>query len=227
MKVLVVSLAPVVIIASFIYLRDKYEREPISFLLLTLLVGALITYPILLIESALDKLVIGDSIGHIFYRAYFVASFFEEGFIFLTLFVLIWNNKNFDENFDGIVYAVFISLGFALIENIDYVIQGGLTVGMIRAITAVPMHAITGVIMGFYLGWAKFNKKNRTSNIIKSILFAVLFHGTYDFLLMSKMMILLAFWMPLIVYLWWDSFRKIRILSESSQFKDENKNTEL
>ena len=75
---------------------------------------------------------------------------------FLAFYVFFWKERNFNEKFDGIVYAVYIALGFAGIENIVYAFTGGVGVGLVRALTAVAAHALFGVVMGFYFGLAGF-----------------------------------------------------------------------
>ena len=90
--------------------------------------------------------------------------------------------KGFNEPFDGIMYAVMVSMGFAGVENIMYVIQGGMDVALIRAFTAIPAHATFGIIMGYYMGKAKFSNNRMKWNLI-GLSLAILFHGAYDFFL--------------------------------------------
>src|SRR5690606_34909890 len=91
-------------------------------------------------------------------------------------------HKEFDEPFDGIVYAVMVSLGFAATENIAYVVQGGYEVALLRAFTAVPAHATFGIMMGYYMGKAKFSLRRQQLNLL-GLFLATLFHGAYDFFL--------------------------------------------
>ena len=138
-KLLLLALAPVIVIAVYIYIRDKYEKEPINMLLKALGAGILITIPVLFVERFLSAIMPAfPPQGQAFYSAFVVAGFTEELFKFLALYILIWSNRNFNEKFDGIVYAVFISLGFAGIENILYVLHHGTGTGYIRAIVSVP-----------------------------------------------------------------------------------------
>ena len=88
----------------------------------------------------------------------------------------------FNEPFDGIVYAVMVSMGFAAVENVMYVLQGGMDVALVRAFSAVPAHATFGIIMGFFMGKAKFSK-NRIMWNFTGLMSAILFHGAYDFFL--------------------------------------------
>ena len=103
---------------------------------------------------------------------------------YLFVYRFSYNQKEFDYIFDMVVYAVYVSLGFALFENILYVMSGGIGVGIIRAFTAIPMHASAGVMMGHFLGEAKYNelnKKSGTSYKILALLVPTLIHGTYDY----------------------------------------------
>lgn len=222
MTLVFIALAPVFIILFYVYFRDKYEREPISLLAWALLAGMLITIPILFVEQGLSNFaaVRFDPSSQIIWSAFVVAAGSEELFKFLALFILIWANKNFNERFDGIVYAVFISLGFALVENVLYVIQGGISVGWLRAITAVPAHALFGVTMGYYFGMARFSSGSyKTAFMIRALVWPIILHGFYDYCLMSGIPILLLAFIPFIIYLWIQGFKKMKELSERSRFK--------
>jgi RsiW-degrading membrane proteinase PrsW (M82 family) len=226
MVLLIISIAPVFIILVYIYFRDKYEKEPVGLLLKGLLFGAIIMIPILAVETLLQKAgrAIDDLAGAA-YTAFVVAAFTEELFKFLAVYILIWRNKNFNEKFDGIVYAVFVSLGFAAVENIFYVFEYGSSVGFIRAVTSVPAHALFGIYMGFYLGIAKFFPERRISSIRKALLVPILFHGIYDFLLLSEHPILLLLFFPFLIVMWWLGFRRMKQQISTSRFK--SKNTEV
>src|SRR5512137_2600832 len=148
-NLLFISLAPILIIAFYIYNRDKYEKEPIPLLLKALFAGILIVLPVVLIEKLLSyPSEMMEGLPAVAYTAFAVAALTEEGMKFLAFLFFFWNNRNFNEKFDGIVYSVYIALGFAGIENILYVYSGGYGVGLIRAITAVPAHALFGIVMG-------------------------------------------------------------------------------
>uniref|UniRef100_A0A7V1EHM3 PrsW family intramembrane metalloprotease n=1 Tax=candidate division WOR-3 bacterium TaxID=2052148 RepID=A0A7V1EHM3_UNCW3 len=98
----------------------------------------------------------------------------------------IYKNIEFDEVMDGIVYCVASSLGFATIENIFYVFEYGVGTGILRAFLSVPGHALFGALMGYYIGRAKFDKPNEKRLITLGLLFAILTHGIFDFLLFTK-----------------------------------------
>lgn len=218
---LFISLAPVFIIAFYVYSRDKYEKEPFSALLKALFAGALIVLPVYLIESLLGNLAADTGgIAYAGYTAFIVAALTEEGWKFIAFFVFIWKNENFNEKFDGIVYAVFISLGFAAVENLVYVFTGGYGVGVVRAITAVPAHALFGTMMGYYLGRAKFSIRRRAFYFISAFLMPFAFHGLYDFILMSGLSWLLALFVPVFVYFIMNGLNKMSRLSDESAFRN-------
>ncbi|MBT3241770.1 MAG: PrsW family intramembrane metalloprotease [Bacteroidetes bacterium] len=222
MTTIFIALAPVLIILFYVYFRDKYEKEPIGLLLKALLAGAIITIPIYFIEVGLSSFgaSVMDGSSQIIWSAFVVAAGTEEVFKFIALFILIWANRNFNERFDGIVYAVFVSLGFALVENLLYVIQGGIEVGWLRAITAVPGHALFGVTMGYYLGLARFcSGGERTGFIVRALFWPIILHGFYDYCLMSGIPLLMLAFIPFIIYLWIQGFKKMKQLSDQSRFR--------
>jgi protease PrsW len=221
-SLLFISIAPVLIIAIYIYLRDKYEKEPMVALIKALLTGVLIFIPIFLIEIILNYFASGfDGLFKTCYHAFLVASLTEEGFKYLAFILFFWHSRNFNEKFDGIVYAVFISLGFAAIENIFYVYKGGYEVGVLRALTAVPAHALFGTVMGYHFGLARFYPERRKYQLILAFFAPFIWHGIYDFLLMGQKQFLLFVFIPVIILLWINGFRKMKQLSSESFFSND------
>ena len=219
MDLIILSLAPVFIIGGYIYFRDKYDREPIRLLLLALLSGALAAIPILFIEQFLNGFSgLFPGVFAAAWKAFAVAGFTEELFKFIALYLLIWKSPEFNDKFDGIVYAVFVSLGFAAVENVLYVTGNGFSTGITRAVTAVPAHAIFGVTMGFYFGMAKFFEKERSVLRKKALFFPMLLHGVYDFILFTGFAWLTIVFISFLVYLYYSAFNRIKILSKQSFF---------
>lgn len=180
-----IALAPGLAIALYIYLKDKHEREPLLLLLVSFaygigstLVTLSISYPVnILIELRADNLV------HQFYEAFFKVALIEEFSKFIFVRFVLFPNKNFNEPFDGIVYAVMVSMGFATLENIVYVFNGGLGTGVMRMFSAVPAHATFGILMGYFLGKAKFTHSGGFYYSVIALFTATLFHGAYDYFL--------------------------------------------
>ena len=215
-----VSLAPVLIIAIYVYIRDMYEKEPVGRLLLALGSGMLIIPPVLVAEKFLyggaDWL---TGLSKPLYTAFVVASFTEESFKYLAFILFFWGSRHFNEKFDGIVYAVYISLGFAAVENLVYVYSGGYQVGMMRAFTAVPAHALFGVSMGYHFGLARFYPGSRKRELFLAFMFPFVWHGLYDFFLMTGKAAYLVLFIPLLVFLWVSGFKKMKRLSDISVYR--------
>lgn len=215
--------APIIALLIFVYLKDKYEREPLGLCLKIALFGAIATVPILLFEILMSKFeyFLGNSqIMKAFWNSFMVAGLVEETFKFLVIYLFIWKNKNFDEPFDGIVYATFASLGFALVENILYVFENGAGTGILRAFTAVPAHTMFGITMGYFFGVAKFSDSNKTSLLAASLVVPIFIHGFYDFILMSQNTLLLLLFVPFLIGMIFASFRLMKSHSNESPFKD-------
>lgn len=183
LELLAIALAPGVAIVLFIYLKDKHEREPITLLLLSFIFGIAATFVTLAVSAPLNFLLIlkHDDVIHQFVEAFFKVALLEELSKFLFLRFVLFNNKNFNEPFDGIVYAVMVGMGFATLENIMYVFEYGFTTGLLRMFTAVPAHATFAVMMGFYLGKAKFTHSRGLYLGTLALLAPTLFHGAYDY----------------------------------------------
>jgi protease PrsW len=220
MDVLLISLAPVAIIGFYVWFRDKYEREPVRMVLLAMIAGALIVFPVILVEQGIQF--IGRSfqgLSAAAWHAFAVAGFTEELFKFIALYVLIWKSPDFNDKYDGIVYATFVSLGFAGVENVMYVLQSGFNTGLMRAFTAVPAHAIFGITMGYYFGMARFYRKRQWELKLKALWVPMLLHGIYDFILMTGIAWLLIVFAVFVIYLYIVGLKKMKALSVQSYYR--------
>ena len=183
------AILPVLLLLFFIYRKDRLNPEPLGKLILTFFVGCLCVIPAGLMESLLMPLAPSAAtmpVTNGIFDGYVVAGFSEELCKLLLLLWVIWRSPQFDEYFDGIVYAAFLSLGFACVENIGYVMSGEdqMTTALMRGLLAVPAHFFFAVTMGYYVSLAKFDPTGRRSHLMKALLYPVLLHGTYDALLM-------------------------------------------
>ncbi len=185
MTLILSALAPVAAIMIYIYVKDKYEKEPKRLLLACFLFGGIVSIVITTILYLLiDHVVELDndfSILQQFIRAFFIVALVEEFSKYVVVRYFAQTRKAFNEPFDGIIYAVMVSMGFAAVENIFYVLEGGYQIALLRAFTAVPAHATFGVLMGYFMGKAKFS--NRIQYNLTGLALAILFHGAYDFFL--------------------------------------------
>ena len=191
LSILILSILPVYLLNRYINSKDS-EKEPKELLkkltkggiyaaLLTIVISLFLP----LISPALDatRTEVMNPVELLIY-AFIGVALVEESCKYYFTHKYTYNNREFDYLFDMIVYATYVSLGFALLENLIYVITGGIYVGLLRAITAIPMHACTGVMMGHFLGEAKYNEINKKSakkNKILALLVPILMHGAYDY----------------------------------------------
>ncbi len=182
MLLLALSIAPGLAICFYIFHKDIYNREPKITLLFSFILGMLAIIPAFLIESILIPL-FGKSVLATAVVAFGVVGLIEEFFKFIVVRYYCFSRKSFDEPLDGIIYAVVVSMGFATIENIGYVMQHGYSVAIARMFLAIPAHAAFGVMLGYFIGKAKFNPGKSKQYFFQGLFWAVLFHGTYDFFL--------------------------------------------
>lgn len=186
MDLILYALAPVFVIICYIYLKDKYEKEPIKLLLISFFLGGIVSIIITTLLYSVFNVVVpltnGLSVFQQFVQAFFVVGFTEELSKYLIVLFYAQTKKEFNEPFDGIVYAVMVSMGFAATENIFYVLESGASTALLRAFTAVPAHATFGILMGYFMGKAKFSN-NKVKLNLTGLLLAILFHGSYDFFL--------------------------------------------
>ena len=186
MGLLALAIAPGIAICIFIYFKDKYNKEPLGLLLLSFFMCMIAIIPAIVIQLIFTGRVehwMGEGIFYTAVFSYLIVALSEEGSKFLAVRILPYRRKSFDDPFDGIVYAVMVSMGFATLENIGYVLQHGFGTGILRMFLSVPAHATFGVLMGYHMGLAKFDKVNRNRHTILAIFWPVLFHGTFDFFL--------------------------------------------
>jgi len=179
---LTISIFPGIVLLIFFYCKDK-EPEPKKLILKVFLYGVLLILPAIAIEMFLGKLGFKGA----FFNAFLVAGLVEEFLKYKLILQVPFKNPAFSQVTDGIIYAIVASLGFATFENILYVLQNGYGIGIVRAFTAVPLHALVSGIMGYYIGCAKFERiKDKGKRIKgKGLILAIVLHGFYNFWLFS------------------------------------------
>ena len=223
MNLILLAVAPALVIMVYIYFKDRYEKEPIGLLTINFLLGATLS---IALTFALSPLVNGLIAGwgqsdaaKMALKAFIGVALVEEFSKYIIVRVAAQRRPAFNEKFDGIVYAVMVSMGFAALENILYVTIHGVETGILRAFTAVPAHASFAILMGYFMGKAKFSNQRFLLNMA-GLLAATLFHGAYDFFLFLNWIpgIALGAFTSLIIGLVL-SRRAIRSHQENSRFK--------
>ncbi len=221
LSLLGLAIAPGAAISIYVYFRDRYEKEPLNLLVQSFLAGFVIVAVAAVIEVMYSYVFVLDelNIAHTAINNFFFIGFTEESCKYYCLYKIAYTKPDFNEPFDGIVYAVMVSMGFATSENILYVMNGGVSVGILRVFSAVPAHATFGVLMGYFVGLAKFRKQSKPYLLI-GLFTATIFHGAYDFFLSINNieMVALGAFISLIIGIIL-SFRAMKILNEHSPFK--------
>ena len=189
----IVAILPVFLLCYYIYKKDK-DKEPAKLLRKVFIFGVLSAIPIIIIELIVNGIIpLEDNFNllGLFIAVLVGVGLVEELFKWLVVYTKVYNHKEFNHAYDAIVYSVFASLGFALLENLLFVFQNGFLTGVLRALLTVPSHACNAIIMGYFLGRAKkeeYNGNQTKSNkyMLYSLILPILAHTVYDFLLFAE-----------------------------------------
>ena len=223
------AVIPAVILLRYIYRKDRLEKEPRK-LLVSLVVLGIVSTALAVVAERAGSFVLGLVLteGSIFYNVllYFgVVACAEEGAKYILLRRKTWKSPEFNCQFDGVVYAVFVSLGFALWENIGYVAAYGISTALVRAVTAVPGHACFGVFMGAWYGMAK--RYDNSGEAAKSrrcrrLAFWVpaLIHGTYDFIATLNATFSALVFLAFVLFLFFSAMARVRKISDEDDYID-------
>ena len=212
------ALLPPLILIWIVDRMDKLEREPRSLLWGLFLRGMLAMFPILVLEVVADQFIDFFSwrpLVYLFLAYFVVPGFVEEGIKYRVLLRRTWRDPNFNYRFDGVVYAVFVSLGFAAVENVMYVLTSGFSTAIARAVFSIPGHAMFGVVMGAGIGRAKWlfdhqQREQAASARSRAWILAAILHGLYDFLLVGFGWLFYVYFILLVIYV-------IRLLRQSAR----------
>lgn len=215
MALVSLALAPIGVLALFYFIKDRYEKEPKFFLALGLFWGFLMAGPIL----AMDVKAAGNHSPLV--SAFLLSAANEEGFKWFCAASLTYKNRQFNEPVDGIIYCVFVSLGFAAAENLIYVLSpvtGGFSTAMSRAVLSVPGHGLFGVEMGYWFGLWRYSKKGMGA-FVCSLAAPWLCHGIFNWILLGGFVLPdLLLWCGM-VFLWADAMKKLSRLLCISPFR--------
>lgn len=230
-KVLLIAAAalPAIGLLYYVYRRDRVEREPRRLLVSLVLWGVVATFLAMVTETAGSVALAWFLPGGEENPSYGVWMFFvivalsEEGFKYLLLKWRTWRSPEFNCRFDGVVYAVFVSLGFALWENIGYVLMYGLGAALMRAITAVPGHASFGVFMGAYYGLARRSANQGQTGLsafwrLLALLIPTLLHGMYDYIAVNETAAFSTTFILFVLIVFITSFVLVKRLSDRDEF---------
>ena len=228
------AVIPALILLIYIYKIDKLDREPAGLLFGLLVRGieatALACFTETIGSGILDFFLPENTVLYQFLMNFIVVGVSEEGFKYMLLKRRTWCSPDFNCQFDGVVYAVFVSLGFALWENVQYVVLYGFETALVRAVTAVPGHASFGVFMGVFYGLAKRNENygyyERSGRCRKlALIVPVLLHGFYDFVASIEFDYSELIFLGFIALLFVSTFILVRRLSKHDEYIASNESS--
>ena len=181
------AVIPGILIIIYVYRKDKVEKEPAGLIVRLLALGAVSCIVAGFVESFASAFLPSFPAGTLEYalvNSFALAAFWEELLKYLALRIGSWRSPHFNYRFDGVVYGVSSAVGFAIVENVMYVYEYGYQTALVRAFTAVPLHAFCGVAMGVFYAMAKKESiQGRSSGFgytLLALIVPMMIHGVYD-----------------------------------------------
>ena len=221
------AVIPAVILLVRVERLDRLEKESTGLLLSLVVFGVISTSVAALGErigiAILNRLFAQESVLCDVLLYFGIVAFSEEGAKYVLLKRRTWNNPEFNCQFDGVVYGVFVALGFALWENIGYVAAFGLSTALIRAVTAVPGHACFGVFMGVWYGMAKRREgagdaEGSGRMRARALLIPALLHGFYDFVASRESAAGSLVFIVFVILMFVTAYRLVRHVSDNDSY---------
>ncbi|WP_202080037.1 glutamic-type intramembrane protease PrsW [Caldalkalibacillus salinus] len=213
MSLIMAAVAPGLALLCFFYLNEKFDTEPVAIVGRLFVLGVLLVFPVMVIQLTIQEALQLPP----FLEAFMNTALLEEFFKWFILMFFVFHHVVFNQHYDGIVYSVAVSMGFATMENILYLWVHGVDHAMLRALLPVSSHALFGVVMGYYIGKAKFNVPSTVMRkyFFYSIILPVVLHGVYNYILILGQ----NWWQwviaPFMIGLWWFSLRKVKIANNT------------
>ncbi len=222
----IAAVVPPLALLTGIYRLDKIEKEPAGMIRRLLWWGVISAIPAIALEELAAILLYrsGLDMGVMVLLENFIGvALVEEGCKYFFLKKKTWNDPEFNYRFDAIVYAVTVSLGFAAIENIFYVVVSGLGTAFVRAVLSIPGHCIFGIYMGYYYGKARYETSHGQperagSLLFMSVLVPTLLHGLYDYLLSIENEYALLIFIVFVIVMDIAAWRSVRRFSREDEY---------
>lgn len=221
------AVIPAVVLLVKVYKVDHLDKESPRLLWNLVVRGVIATVFAMLTEwigeFVLSSFVQEQTVLYNFLLYFIVVAVSEEGFKYLLMKQRTWKDPEFNFQFDGVVYAVFVSLGFALWENISYVLMYGFGTALVRAVTAVPGHACFGVFMGAWYGLSRkyesygMHSQSKVCRVV-ALLSSIVLHGCYDFTASIENQNYAWIFVAFVVAMFLVAFRLVKKLSQNDRY---------
>lgn len=223
------AIAPPAALMVLIYLMDRQEPESLKNVIMAMVIGAISIIPAIIIGLGFESIPIFTLPGLAgrFYESFLLTAPSEELVKFFFIYLYIRKKPFYNASYDGIVYYGAGALGFALLENIFYVFDNGLSTGILRAFTSIPIHAFCGIIIGYHAGLARFSSQQKPKRLLFSGLFlAYLTHALYNTIVSAESLITLLF-IPLVAVVYYAIYKVLRLGRQLSIPGDQTAQSEV
>lgn len=224
---LALAIIPTIVILVKTYQMDKSDKEPLGLLLKLLFYGMISVVPSVALEMFAEfilsiKFIEVNTMYHIV-ECFLGVGLVEELMKYHYLKKVTWKNPNFNYLFDGVIYSLFVSMGFAVIENILYVLDGGLSTAIMRGVLSIPGHAAFSIFMGYYYSLAKQSQLASDRASMKhyqrmAIIVPTIIHGFYDFCLLSEIEVLGFVFFGFVIVLDMITVKRLKQISENDYY---------
>lgn len=221
MYLLYLSIIPCILLGLYIYHNDKVEKEPTNLLVRCMIGGVLAGLMVLLLSAWGFTYTLNPSNPlSVFLYSFLYVGFIEETFKFLMTYLITYRNQEFNYLYDSVVYASFVGIGFAIFENVLYIMStSSFMVALIRGVATLPSHVFFAIFMGYYLGLSKKghlvkNKKSEYYHLLLGILIPTLLHGFFDYCLFTENPFGIILFCFFVLLLYISAFQKVKELSK-------------
>ena len=175
------ALVPAILLVVFVLYTDRKSKEPAKNIILCLLSGFLT----IALAQYLENLVMPYFSNNVVLT--YIWAFLEEVSKAAIFFLFVFDNKYYDDIYDGLVYMALIALSFAGLENImdafsESTVASSISLALMRDFTTIPLHVICGIVIGYFLSLSYFSKtkKKKYVNIVLALLVSSFIHGTFN-----------------------------------------------
>ncbi|TVP82836.1 MAG: protease PrsW [Alkalicoccus sp.] len=211
------AFAPAAALLLFFYLKDEFGQEPVYMVIRSFVFGALLVFPVIFIQFVITE---ETGAASMLFQVIVQTALLEEFLKWFVVLLTVFFHVHFNQRYDGIVYACAVGLGFAAMENVFYLLADGLDTAFLRAVFPTTSHALFGVVMGYYLGAAKFSSRKKLF-LAAALVVPVLLHSAYNFILLyfSSWSYLII---PFMVFLWIFAMRKVKAANIAQKEAENN-----
>lgn len=217
LSLLTAACAPAIALLLFFYLKDDFELEPIYMVIRSYIFGGLLVFPIMFIQFVIEE---ETAFSSVYFSVFVQTAFVEEFLKWFVVLLTVYFHTQFNQRYDGIVYACAVGLGFASVENIFYLIEYGLDNAFLRAVFPVTSHALFGVVMGYYFGLAKFSSKGHRY-LTAAFFIPFLLHSLYNLILLGfhTLSYLLVCFM---IFMWIYAMKKVKAANSQQALAEQD-----